>query len=313
MAVTNETSFKQRIGYLRDALAKDNSEIAANLNEKGVECAILIPLIEHIWGFDAMLDVKYEYTSDKRFERFDFLVDNRFVIEAKKLNASLNEAIISQIEKYIKNHEFIKYGMLSNGSDYVFFLKKDFIKDFLGPEEKFRVEYDNSIFKTLSLSIDDPKFFDIMSVFNKNTYHETFKMMAKYVLTLINKTRGTKIVDDKDLNQLIQEKIAEAINVKEGILLKDIQAGKYKIGQIITFENEDLSIPLSVMNDGRVKLIKNTVKVKDMNNVDNSEFKPIIDLVRNEWKTNDVLFDDIKDVIRVATNKQRLYGTYEFK
>jgi hypothetical protein len=71
MPVSNETSLKQRITYLKEALAKDNSEIVANLNEKGVECSILIPIIEHLWGFDALLDVKYEYTSDKRFDRFD--------------------------------------------------------------------------------------------------------------------------------------------------------------------------------------------------------------------------------------------------
>ena len=307
MAITGESSFKQRIGYLKDALSKENNEIASNLNEKGVECAILIPLLEHIWGFDALQDVKYEFTSDKRFDRFDFLVDDKLIIEAKKLNASLNESLINQIEKYIKYHDFINYGLLSNGTDYIFFLKKSFVREFLGPEEKFRVEYDSEIFKTLAINIEDEKFFEIMSIFKKNTYQETFRQMAKYVLTLINKTRTTKIVDDKELNLLLQERISQAINVQEGALLKDIQSGKYTVGQKLAFETEDLIIPVIILNDGRVKIQKNTVKVKDMDKVDNSEFKPIIDIARNEWKASDT-----KDVIRMAINKQKLYKTYDF-
>jgi hypothetical protein len=313
MPVTNEASFKQRIGFLKEALEKEGNEIATNLNEKGVECSILIPLLEHILGFDALTDVKYEYTSDKRFERFDFLVDNRLLIEAKKLNASLNDNIISQIEKYIKNHDFIKYGILTNGSDYVFFVKKDFIKEFLGAEEKFRVEYDNDVFRVLQISIDGEKFFEIMGEFHKNKYHETFRQIARFVLTLINKTRITKIVDDKDLNTLLQTMITQCVDVQEGEFLKDIQSGKIKVGQTLKYENDDLCIPVVVMNDGRVKLVKGSINVKNMNNVDSSEFKPIIDLARNEWKTTDVIFNDTKDIIRAAINKQRLYGTYEFK
>lgn len=313
MAVSNESSMRQRIAFLKEELQKDNTPIAMNLNEKGVECAILVPLLEHLLGFDAIHDIKYEFTSDKRFDRFDFLIDDRFIIEAKKLNASLNDSIINQIEKYIKHHDFIKYGLLTNGSDYSFFIKKSFIREFLGPEEKFRVEYDNDIFKCLQISIEDTNFFEIMQLFSKNTYHETFKQVARYVLTLINKTRGTKIIDDKDLNTIIQSKIAESINVQEGVLLKDIQSGKITTGQIIKYETEDLIIPLIVLNDGRVKLAKGSVKVKNMDNVDNSEFRPIVDLARNEWKNNDVIFSDTKDVIRMAINKQKLYSTYEFK
>jgi hypothetical protein len=243
----------------------------------------------------------------------DFLVDNRFIIEAKKLNASLNDSVISQIEKYIKFHDFIKYGLLTNGSDYVFFIKKDFIKEFLGPEEKFRIEYDQEIFKTLVVDIDDEHFYEIMAIFNKDMYHETFKYMAKYVLTLINKTRNTKIVDDKDLNTLLQKMISDVIDAKEGIFLKDIQSGKYTIGQVLKYENDDLCIPVTLLNDGRVKLCKNTINVKNMNNVDNGEFKPIIDLARNDWKSSDFIFNDTKDIIRAATNKQRLFETYDFK
>lgn len=313
MSVTNETSFKQRMGYLKESLSKENNEIADNLNEKGVECAILIPLLEHIWGFDALMDVKYEFTSDKRYDRFDFLVDNRILIEAKKVNASLNDSVVAQIEKYIKNHDFIQYGVLTNGATYIFFVKKSFVREFLGPEEKFRIEYDQDIFKVLELNIEDEKFYDLMHIFNKNVYHESFKLISKYVLTLINKTRPTKILDDKELNVLLQNMIAGVVDAKEGILLKDIQNGKLQVNQIIKYENEDLCIPVVVLNDGRVKLVKNTINVKNMNNVDNSEFKPIIDLARNEWKTNDTIFNDTKDIIRAATNKQRLYGTYDFK
>jgi hypothetical protein len=313
MPISNESSFKQRIDFLKEELAKENGEIASNLNEKGVECALLIPMVEHLWGFDALKDIKYEYTSDKRFERFDFLLDNKLLIEAKRLNSPLSDQTIDQIEKYIIHHTFIKYGILTNGCDYLFFIKKEFVKEFLAPEEKLRVDYDKEVFLVMKTTIFDEQFYSILSIFTKDMYHQSFSQMAKYFLTRINGTRATKIADDKDINLELQKRINETTDVKQGALLKDIQAGNVKANQILIFNNGDIKIKVVVMPDGRVKLLKNTTEIINMMKVMDSEFSPLIDLIRNEWKTNDFIFEDTQDVIRIATNKQRLKNTYAFK
>ena len=50
----------------------------------GVECTLLVPLLEIGLEFDAMEDINYEVSSSvKNNQRFDFLIKNCFLIEAK--------------------------------------------------------------------------------------------------------------------------------------------------------------------------------------------------------------------------------------
>ena len=314
MPALDKVSFRQRVDNLKDDLSADSSELVQRLNEKGVECSIIIPLFEVLLNFDSMRDIQYEYTSDIRYDRFDFLIDNRFIVEAKKLNAPLGARVTAQLEKYIAFHENISYGMLSNGSEYAIFIQKSFIKEFLGPNEKFKIQFEREVFHIMTISIFDDKFFEVIKLFSKDTYHEVFSQLARYVLTRINQTRITKIVDDKSLNKYLYKKIAETMNIQHGAYLKEIQAGKTKPGQKVKFKNDFVTIQVEILNDGRVKLKKGEAKVFDMMKCLASEFAPMIDLVRDEWLNEDYVFNSTDEIIKIATGRERLRrGVYIFK
>jgi len=56
----NLSLLKDRIEYVRTELSDENSTLVNRLSEKGVECTILVPIFEHIFGFDIVKDVNFE-------------------------------------------------------------------------------------------------------------------------------------------------------------------------------------------------------------------------------------------------------------
>jgi len=108
----NLSVLKDRIAYVKSELGNENSTLVNRLSEKGVECTILVPIFEYIFGFDIVKDVNFEYTSNKRYERFDFLIDGKFIVEAKKLNEQFSVKLTKQLEKYIAHHDEVNYGLL---------------------------------------------------------------------------------------------------------------------------------------------------------------------------------------------------------
>lgn len=306
MPASNESSFMQRIENIKRKVDSDQgNEFIEGLQEKGVECAILIPLFETILGFDAVEDIKYEYTSKEKFDRFDFLIDDKFIIEAKKINTKLSN-IYGQIQKYIYGHSKINYGILSNGLEYAFFIQKDFIKSLLGPDEKLQIELASNVFHIFTLSVRDEVFLDIIKLFSKDEYHQNFIALAKFALTRINQTKATKISDDKRINLWLQDHISETMDIKPGVYIKDIQENKLKVGDKLVFENDCVMIPVILEKDGRVKLIKGTAEVRNMKLTMNGKFKNMIDLVMNDWKKEDLTVNDPLELIKVAIGQERL-------
>jgi hypothetical protein len=315
MPVNNESSFLQRLDNIKDIMNNESkqSNMISSLQEKGVECAILTPLFETLLGFDALKDIQYEHTSNKKFNRFDFLIEGRFIVEAKRLNSPLS-SIYSQISSYISGHDEISYGMLSNGTEYAFFIQKDFIREFLGPEEKLKIDFKKNVFHIFTISINDQNFVDIIKLFSKDQYHQIFSNMARFALTRINSSRATKICDDKDLNTYLQDLISEAMDIKPGIYMKDISSKDVFVGDCMVYEDDCVKIPVYIEKDGRVRLKKETIQVKDMMKVMENEFAPLIDLVRNEWKSDDSIFNEPSDLIKIATGRERLpKGKYQFR
>ncbi len=315
MPVLSETSFIQRIDFLKEDLSKEKPKYIDRLKEKGVECSILVPLFEILLGFDALKDIEYEFTSDKRFERFDFLIENRFIVEAKRLNYPLVDSkITDQIEKYILHHDNINYGVLSNGIEFAFFISKCFIEEFLEPEEKLKIDFNKAVFHVFTLSMDDEMFFNVIKLFSKDTYHEMFSRIAKFVKTRINNTRATKIADEKDLNTWLQNKISETMDVRRGRYFKDIQSGKYKPGDKLEYNDGNIKITVILEIDGRVRLEKGAAEIKDLMPVLDSEFSPMIDLVRSDWRNRDIIFNDTDEIMKEATGKGRLRkGAFVFE
>ena len=63
-----------------------------------------------------------------------------------------------------------------------------------------------------------------------------------------------------------------------------------------------------------MKLKRGQAIVKNMTEVMNSDFAPLIELVQHEWRENDTLFIKPKDCIKMAMGRERLpKGKYLFK
>jgi len=302
----NLTRLRERIDYVKSELQKEQTDLISTLSEKGVECTVLVPIFETMLGFDIVKDINYEYTSNKRYERFDFLIDGRFIVEAKRLNEQFSVKLEKQIEKYIAHHDEINYGLLSNGCDFAFFIQKSFIKGFLPPERTFKISFPREVFHVFTVSIFDDQFYDILNLFRKDCYHDTFSKMARFALSVINQKRATKIVDDKELNSWLQGRIEKTMNVQHGALLDEIHNGYLAAGDKLTFDDGAVSIVVTVRNDGRVMLEKGAAVIKDLMQALDNGFDPLLDLVRSEWRKNDVIFNNTDEIIKMATGKERL-------
>lgn len=310
----NLSILKDRIEYVKTELGDENSTLVSRLSEKGVECTILVPIFEHIFGFDIVKDVNFEYTSNKRYERFDFLIDGKFIVEAKKMNEQFSVKLTKQLEKYIAHHDEINYGLLSNGCDFAFFIQKSFIKQFLPPEKTFKISFNKEVFHVFTVSIFDEEFYDILELFKKGTYHESFGRLAKFALSVINQKRATKIVDDKALNSWLQKRITETMDVKHGALLEEIQNGYLTSGDKLRFGDDAIELTIEVQNDGRVLLKKGGAVIKDMIKAMDTGFNPLIDLIRGEWRKNSTIFNSTDEIIKMATGKERIKRNfYKFK
>ena len=266
--IMDEKILKKRLDKFSEDKKKDASFFETSLKEKGIECAILLPIIETIMSFDALEDIEYEPNSkESSGQRFDFLLDGKFLIEAKRMsyNFSKDSEAKNQIENYILNNSNINYGILSNGYNYSFFLQVDYVKGFLKSNEKLDIPIKNNILPVFSINIDNDYFFDIMRLFsnkecnkNKKSYEYHFERIAQYILGQHKSGGINKIVASgvhNDINNFLKEIIQKNVGVTKGDYLDLIREEKCDEGDIFTFEEDNISIKFELLNNGCLKLI----------------------------------------------------------
>ncbi len=315
MSITQvETVFKQRLKHIVEDHAKDDPTIPERLKEKGVECTILMPLFEDILGYDPVLDIEYELSSSKvHGQRFDFLLDGCFVVEAKALNVLLTGNIIDQIIKYISMNDEINYGMLTNGIQYVFFIQKTFIEKVANSGEEI-IGARRSVYSVLTVGAEDDYFVEIMRLFSKQTYDEVFRRIAKYAFRqlVVKKGPKTAIAEDKELDTYIKKLIEKRMDFKQGKYLPKIRSGEYKAGQKLVYKDKYIQITIEVQTDGTVKLPKNGIEVDANAILETGVFKPVLSLII-DWHDKEQSFQDPKDIFRQALGKAKISKKYYFK
>lgn len=313
--VQEEMAFKQRLKRILEDQENNDPSIPSRLQEKGVECTILVPMFEFFLGFDPVDDIRYEQTSSNVYhQRFDFLLDDRFVVESKALNYPLTKKEVEQISRYIAQNDEISYGMLSNGLEYVFLIQKSFIEKVANAGEAI-VGATRPVYNVLTISATDNRFFEIISLFSRSSYDQVFEAIAKYAFRLLVPKRGQMpaIAEDRELDEHIKNLIEQKMDFKQGYYLNQIRSGKYKPGQILTYEDKYISINIEIQGDGTVKLPKGGIQVKDVNAIlADGEFKPLITIL-TEWYDSDQHFDDPRDIFRKATGKQKVPSKYKFQ
>jgi hypothetical protein len=274
-----------------------------------------MPMFEYFLGYDPINDIQYEVTSSNVYrQRFDFLLDHRFVVESKALNSPITNDEVKQISKYIAQNDEINYGMLTNGLEYVFLVQRSFIEKVANSGGAI-VGASRPVYNVLTVSASDDKFLEIMSLFSRSSYDEVFTAIAKYVFRQLVPKKGptTPIASECDLDEYIKHLIEKKMDFKKGYYLDKIRSGEYVEGQMLTYEDKYISMSVELQPDGTVKLPKRGICVKDTNAIlADGEFKPLIGLL-TEWYDSDQFFEDPKDIFRKATGKQRVSSKYEFQ
>ena len=311
MELTQKT-FAARLNEIRRLLQEDQDafeRIAASLHEKGVECAIVVPVLEVLLEFDALTDVAYEQTSDvKHGQRFDFLLDGRFLVEAKTLGATLDDHR-PQIARYIRDNDAINYGLLTNGVDYQIWLQKTYIEQIVGAP----LQHADPVTKVLDLSlVDDSTQFliEALSLLRKSTYQQSFQTMAAIAGYYGAGARGRppNLHSDRQINETLRDRIRSAVSVTKGVYYDDVQEGKIHAGDRLEYKDNCVQIAVEVTTTGTVILRKGAANILDMVAAMEEGWMPMIQLIAQSWSKSDAEFEDPIEIIKRALNKQRLYG-----
>ena len=316
MELTQKT-FAERLDNLK-ALKSEKpeefEELSAALREKGVECALIVPLLEVILEFDALRDVKYEQSSDVKYgQRFDFLVDGCFLVEAKPLGTNLDHHH-AQIARYIKENPNINYGLLTNGVDYQIWLQRTFIESFA----KCPLPHTGPVTKILELSLEGEStgfVLDVLRLLRKDRYAQSFEKIAAIAgfYAVGGKGKPHILHDDRQTNLNLRDRIKNAVAVQKGFYYDAIMAGKLTAGDKLRYKNECVEITVEVTKTGTVILRRGNANVLDMVAACRSEWKPMISLIAEKWADADAEFRDPVEIIKLALNKQKLHHQDKYR
>ena len=313
-----EKTFKERLKRLEECV-NDQGEKLATLDkkwrEKGVECAIIIPLIEIIMEFDFFNQVEFELSStDFNNQRMDFVLDGKFIIEAKRLCEDIRSHI-PQIDRYMKS-DSVKFAILTNGIQFMVFIKVDHISEILyklGARENIKdcKNYlrergiDGNYIKVLDINYIDIEidyFLSIFSSFSPHLYKETFDKISRYILAYysIYGKKNLKLHTEIKIDKLLKKKIEESIpyiskgyyHNKEG----------FNVGDVLVFdeyEDEGVKIFVRINKDWGVDVM---LERCDYNPIKASrkaaKYRKVIDVFKGWVAQNDISYVNPAEIIK---------------
>ena len=292
------------------------SELADALHEKGVECAVIVPLLEVVLDFDALRGVHYEKESRTKLgQRFDFLLDGRFLVEAKALGANLDEHY-QQMTRYIQKNDDISYGILTNGIDYQIWLQRSYVQE----HAKAELPHAQPVMRVFDVTLQEdsvPFLLDALSIFRRDAYQDSFRTIASIVAYYGAGGRGrpANVHEDRAVNEALRERIRDAVTVTKGVFYDDVVNGKVAPGDKLTYADDCVAITVQITPTGTVTLGKGDANVVDMVRAIKEGWAPMIAQIADHWSKADAEFSDPLEIIKLALNKQRLFNKerYEFK
>ncbi len=294
------------------------SKLSNRWSEKGVECGIIMPIVEIILDFNIVDDVEFE-SSSKEYnkQRFDFVINGDLLIEAKKFDEKLSDHY-KQISKYMKNSD-VKYILLTNGIDFEFFVKRKHVEDIRKAEinEKFTI-YENLI-KVISITYikDVGSFLKIMSLFSKEKYNETFFKLIGYVCAHIGTEgfkKNYKIGIEKDIDKLVKNNIEKCISIEApGYYYDNINNGKsdLKVGDSLIFDDYNeggITIIVKINEYGNVVVVLNECDYHPVRAV--KKYKKVIEVFRNWADGSNRTYSTPADIIKELTGHKKKNNSY---
>jgi hypothetical protein len=298
--------------YLKDPLKF--SILSERLHEKGVECSIIVPIVEVVLDFDALEHVDYEKFSVTKYgQRFDFVLDGCFLIEAKPLDANLHDHY-EQIDRYLKGNEEILYGILTNGVVYQVWIKKGLLEE----SGKCSLSHTRDVVKVLEMSLreDSPqKILEVLSLFKRDNYRNSFAQIAaiarKYVLG--GSGRIPIVGDDRILGEELRARIKSAVIIEKGVYYDDVVNGRMSIGDRLCYKNHCVEIVVEVTETGGVWLRKGDANVTNLKAAMDEDWAPILKMIQETWSKDDTPYLDPLEIIKKARGKDKLYHKEQYR
>lgn len=316
MELTQKT-VKDRLICLRQLIEETPEKfeiLKGALHEKGVECAIIIPLIETVLEFDTLYDVKYEHSSEKEYhQRFDFLLCDKFLIEAKPLDTNL-DGHYKQIGKYLSKNENINYGLLTNGIVFQVWVQKAYIESV----SKNKLDHSQSVIKVLEVSLSEDTVdlvLDTLTLFKKSIYENSFESIASIAGYYASGSKGKPRIlhDKKETDKEIKDKIKDLVSIQKGVYYDDVKNKEISPGDKLQFKNDFVEITVEVTKTGTVILKKYSANIVDLIKAQEAGWKKLIYLITERWSKEDTEFIDPIEIIKLALDTQRLHGKEKYK
>ena len=305
---------RQRLERVRKDLESSDPELPNRLNEKGVECAILVPLFEDVLGYDPITDIEYESTSTQNHgQRFDFLLDHRLLVETKSLTTQLSDRAIAQISEYIGLNDEISFGIATNGVEYALLMERHFIEKKANQGEPI-VGAVKNVYHIFTIDSGEEKFYEIMDLFNRTSYEQSMVAVAKYVLRQLVPSKGPHayIFRDRELDQRIKDKIEKQMDFSQGVYLQQIRSGELKPSQELFFSDEYVKVTVILEADGSVTLPKGGIEVDANKILTDRKYLPLLEKL-TDWHSQEQRFKDPRDILREASGKKRIPSAHVFQ
>jgi hypothetical protein len=294
--------------------------IKENLREKGVECAIIVPILDVLLNFNPLTDIEYEVTNPMvNGQRFDFVLIGKIVIEVKRIEEALPDHY-QQITDYLVKSDK-ECGILTNGYEFWVILTENYIRRIANEGQKVENLGNKKAIRVMRFSIDalekgNCEFFSkFIKYFSKEKIEDNLKKIAWYALSVLVGRRGPYLDDDKEINKFIQDNIRENCTINKGSYFEEVKNGTYEIGQELYFEDTavDLKIKVIVQEFGLIKLPKDGIVIGDFTKLQESkEYANLFTLLAEKWNLKEEIYSDYKEIFKKITGKNKIYEKYHF-
>ncbi len=302
-----------RLGGSRDAKDREvisrvrklidlSPTLVSRLAEKGIECYIIAPALDAWFRADLIESVSYEVSSERRNDqRFDFVVDDVGVIEAKSLKGQISQ-YEEQIKEYLQDNPKYHYGVLTNGIDWEVWLNCSTSDDLR----------DCRIFAPIKVAHFDlrdeekrEKCVLALCKFRRETREDFLASLKNCVKRIKRGGMGPwpRHDHDRELNEFIQNAIPRQIEPRRTQYIQAIQREEIVPGTILTHHEDYAEVSIKVREDGSVSLALEGIKILD--NARMARSWPNVFSVMEELTRTELSFDWCQNIAKRLTGRKR--------
>lgn len=296
-----------RINRLSTLVANHPAQ-ADCLAEKGIECYIIAPAIDAWLHSDLLNNVSYEVTSVRRNDqRFDFVVDNEGVIEAKSLRNPISQ-YEEQILGYLLENPEYRFGILTNGLDWQIWLNcSEFCSDpdceITRPIKVASMDFreqdkQENLIKTLCKLRPD----------TRNSFLMNLRACVRRIIV-----RGMgpwpKVDHDRELNEFIKNIIRRQIEQRPTQYLQLIQRDEVRPGAVFIHREDFAEISITIKGNGTIALSLGGIKIYNAEKT--MRLWPNITSIMEELKRTELVFTWNKEITQRFTGKKKPHA-WEF-